>query len=56
MLLPIVTDMQTYYYSYTLLNLISFIFECTLIIVFLVKKGSISIHDLIAHTKVVEDK
>lgn len=56
MLLPLISNMQTYYYVYTMTSLISLIFEISLIGVFLAKKGSVSTHDLIAHTKVVEDK
>lgn len=56
MLLPLISNVQTYYYAYTLLNVVAIIFEITLLVVFLTKKGSASIHDLIASTKVVETK
>lgn len=56
MLLPLITDMRTYYYIYISINFLAFVFELSLIIVFLIKKGIISTHDILAKTKVIEDK
>lgn len=53
-LLTLVTNTQNYYSLYMVIRSLSFIFEASMIIIFLIKKGKISTNDLIAGTKVVE--
>lgn len=56
MLLPLITNIEIYYYSYTIVNLLALVFEISLLIIFLIKRGSISTHDLLAQTKIVEER
>lgn len=55
MLLPLINDIQTYYYTYTIISFLALIFEVSLVIVFFVKKGIVSTHDILAKTKVIEE-
>lgn len=54
--LSFITNIQLYYYSYFIFELLAFGFEVSLVIVFLVKKGYTSTADLLAKTKVIEVK